>query len=108
MRAISRIALAFLLCAGATRLSSAELIIEGVENGVRCDPPDVAQVVDDRFVRTPMDPSNPDVNNLPTGPLVVGTLALSPDVSSSERTKVGYGAYVACVPGGETVFLPEG
>lgn len=108
MRAKSRIALAFLLCAGAARLSSAELIIEGVENGVPCDPPDVAQVVDERFVRTSMDPSNPDVNVLPTGPLVVGTFALSPEVPSNERTQVGYGAYIACVPGGDTAFLPEG
>lgn len=116
MSVISKGALALLLF-GCARVGSAELIIEGVENGVICDPPDVAQVVEEQFARSPMDPSQPDANVLPTSPLVVGTFALAPDVASSERTQVGYGGYVACAPAPglevdapppRTQALPEG
>ena len=97
MRRLRNGALA-LLVFGSARASLAEIQVPTLENGVPCEPPEIARAVDDRFVRVEADPSQPDINELPTQPLVFGTFALAPDVPAEERLQVGYPPYVACRP----------
>lgn len=82
-------------------VGTAEIVVRGTEQGFVCDPPEVSDVIRDRFVRVPADPSQPDVNELPTSPLSVGTIALAPDIPGSERAWMGDPAYTACRPGGD-------
>lgn len=91
----SALALMFLFL---SHVGMAATVVQGTENGVICDPPGISDVVRDRFVRTPADPSQPDINVLPTSPLSVGTIALSPDIPADERTEIGDPAYSACRP----------
>lgn len=91
----SALALIFLFI---SHVAMAAVVVRGTENGVICDPPGISDVIRDRFVRTPADPSQPDINELPTSPLSVGTIALSPDIPADERTQIGDPAYSACRP----------
>lgn len=87
----------------------AEILVEETRNGVICEPPAITDVIRDRYVRVPADPSQPDVNELPTSPLSVGNIALSPDVPADKRALIGDPAYSACRPdpGAETLPSPK-
>ena len=97
MRRLRNGALA-LLVFGFARAGLAEIEVPAIENGVPCEPPEIARAVNDRFVRVEADPSQPDVNELPTQPLVLGTFGLAPDVPEAERVQLGYPPYWACRP----------
>lgn len=81
-------------------------MVDETRAGVQCEPSNLDDVVDDRTVRVPADPSQPDVNPLPTQVLNVGSVALAPDVPGNTRLQVGYEPFVACRPGAKDERAP--
>lgn len=78
-------------------------------DGVPCEPSNLDDVVNDRTVRVPADPSQPDINPLPTRVLSAGSVALAPELEGEPRFQTGYEPYVVCRPdeGEENVTAPR-